>query len=79
MTFSRRDFLHSVAMSAAAMSPAALSPAASSTGPGLDAAQRSTARAPGAAPRRIVKPPRLRAGDVVGLVDPASVTWERST
>ncbi|MGE3844693.1 MAG: LD-carboxypeptidase [Vicinamibacterales bacterium] len=28
------------------------------------------------APRRIIKPPRLRPGDTIGLVDPASATWE---
>lgn len=34
-----------------------------------------TARA-GAAPLQAVRPPRLKPGDIVGLVDPASATWE---
>jgi muramoyltetrapeptide carboxypeptidase len=35
-----------------------------------------TSAAPAQPARRIVRPKRLRAGDVVGLVDPASATWE---
>src|SRR5687768_7576934 len=66
MTSGRRAFLRTLAASAALPACAAV----------LRAAQRSTERAPGAASRRVVKPPRLRPGDVVGLVDPASITWE---
>jgi muramoyltetrapeptide carboxypeptidase len=46
--------------------------ALANTGVGLAA---GTAPASPASPR-LVKPKRLRSGDVVGLVDPASATWE---
>jgi muramoyltetrapeptide carboxypeptidase len=40
------------------------------------AAGSRTGRAAASPPPRTVKPPRLRPGDTIGLVDPASATWE---
>lgn len=43
---------------------------------GLPAAGSQAAVGAAARPARLVKPRRLRAGDTVGLIDPASPTWE---
>jgi len=40
------------------------------------AAARAISAAMPAGARKIVRPKRLRSGDVIGLVDPASATWE---
>lgn len=67
MTLSRRSLLTSLP---AATLAAAAAPLIASGLPAASTHQtdnRST---------RLVRPPRLRPGDVVGLVDPASATWE---
>src|SRR5262245_40866086 len=43
---------------------------------GLTGAAIATPVAAAAASPRLVRPKRLRPGDVIGLVDPASATWE---
>jgi muramoyltetrapeptide carboxypeptidase len=63
---SRRSFTARAAALAAAFT--------SASGAGHAAPAQSTG-ARGVAPR-LVRPPRLRPGDLVGLVDPASATWE---
>ena len=71
MSQKRREFLEMTAAAAAAAvlgergALAAQAPARTATG-----------TAPPAEPRAIVKPPRLRPGDLIGLVDPASATWD---
>jgi muramoyltetrapeptide carboxypeptidase len=62
METSRRSFLSATGLGAAAL----LSP--------LPASQPSTTPAP--RPARPVRPPRLRPGDTVGLVVPASAVWD---
>ncbi|MCL4811652.1 MAG: LD-carboxypeptidase [Vicinamibacteraceae bacterium] len=64
MPVSRRSFLGAAA-AAAAIAP--LRPSAAA----LESRQADAAVA-----RPVVRPPRLRAGDTVGLVDPSSATWE---
>ena len=61
MPTSRRDFLTTASVAAVASMVAQAPRAAGGTPP---------------APRPTVKPRRLQPGDLVGLVDPASATWE---
>ena len=61
MDTSRRRFLESASLAAGA----ALAPGVALASPQAAAARPKT-----------IKPPRLRPGDTVGLVDPASATWE---
>lgn len=56
------------------MSAAALTAAATTLRPA--SAALDSRQAPGAITKKAVRPPRLRPGDVVGLVDPSSATWE---
>lgn len=61
MSSSRRAFLrHSAALGASA--------GLSTLTPAIANAQQAT--------RPVVRPPRLRAGDTVGVIDPASATWD---
>lgn len=83
MTVSRRRFLSSAAAGAAACSVAVPSvsalagdAAATLSGGPTAAAQRAGAAGPTAPSARIVRPKRLRPGDIVGLVAPASAAWE---
>jgi muramoyltetrapeptide carboxypeptidase len=63
MNSSRRQFLEQVSMAAVATSTLA---------PGVAlAAPTSSASRP-----TVLKPPRLRPGDTIGLIDPAFATWE---
>lgn len=86
MTVSRRRFLSSAAAGAAAcgmavpsvsaVSGTAGDGAAALSSGGSTAAQRAAAGPATPPSARIVRPKRLRPGDIVGLVDPASATWE---
>jgi muramoyltetrapeptide carboxypeptidase len=77
MPTSRRSFLSAAAVGAAGLGAATVNAAglgaAAVAPPPLAASQ---ARPAGAAPARLVKPPRLRPGDTVGLVVPASAVWD---
>jgi muramoyltetrapeptide carboxypeptidase len=70
MSMSRRAFL---AASAATSAVVGASNAAAAAGVGFGA---STVAPAAPAPRTLVRPKRLRPGDLIGLVDPASATWE---
>ena len=70
MSSSRRDFLSTAAGGALA---GLVAPAAAEGTACRDAGASSGASSP---PRQAVKARRLRPGDTVGLVDPASATWE---
>jgi muramoyltetrapeptide carboxypeptidase len=84
MSVSRRAFLNTAttaataAAAAAAASAAAVASAAAATSAGAraDTASASALGGAAAATPALVRPKRLRPGDVVGLIDPASATWE---
>jgi muramoyltetrapeptide carboxypeptidase len=68
---SRRSFLRAGSTTAAAAAAATLL-----GGRAADGAPVQNAGADRATRSRIIKPPRLRPGDTIGLVDPASATWD---
>lgn len=79
MSVSRRSLLTAAAGAAAcglSVSPLARVAEAGPSSTPAGRAPVDTQRAPTAAPARIVRPKRLRPGDVIGLIDPASATWE---
>jgi muramoyltetrapeptide carboxypeptidase len=79
MTVSRRAFVTTTASAVACTAAATAASAAGAVLPSdalAQAAAQSSASAAATAGGRVVRPKRLRPGDVVGLIDPASATWE---